>query len=393
MNRDLKTQIQNLVRIGIALSSERDIDVLLEMIVDESRRLTLADGGTLYVVSSDGRHLDWKILQNDTMGTRKGGTSGESINLPPVPLSIESRPNQSNVSAHVANTGDTVNIPDVYEAEGFDFSGTRVYDETAGYRSRSMLVVPMRNHEDDIIGVLQLINASDENQEVIAFSTEFEDLVISLASQAAVALTNVQLIIDLQDLFDSFIEATATAIDEKSPYTAGHVRRVAHLTMEIAQEINRCADGPLAEVRFSDEELNELRIAAWMHDVGKITTPEYVVDKSTKLETISDRIETVRVRWELMKRDAEISVLRGRLRQLGEDPDEVDSDLQRERERLEEELAFITGCNTGGEFMADDDIERLKQVAQQRVRERRGSSGPVGRRTRESVDPEGYLDG
>lgn len=367
MNRDLKTQIQNLVRIGIALSSERDIDVLLEMIVDESRRFTLADGGTLYVVSSDGLSLDWKILQSDTMGTRKGGTSGEPIHLPPVPLLIDGQPNQANVSAHVANTGETVSISDVYEAEGFDFSGTRAYDESAGYRSRSMLVVPMRNHEDDIIGVLQLINASDpDGKGVVAFSSEFEDLVASLASQAAVALTNVQLIIDLENLFDAFIEATA--IDEKSPYTAGHVRRVADLTMEIAREINRRDDGDWTNVHFTEEELNELRIAAWMHDVGKITTPEYVVDKSTKLETIHDRLEAVRTRWELLKRDAEISALKSRLKALGEDPDGAREEVEEVLSRLDEEIAFIAECNAGGEFMADDDVERLKRVGEQRVR-------------------------
>lgn len=194
------------------------------------------------------------------------------------------------MSAHVANTGDTVNIPDVYEAEGFDFSGTRAYDESARYRFQSMLVVPMRNHEDDIIGVLQLINATDEGGGgVIAFFGEFEDLVSALASQAAVALTNAQLIVDLQNLFDAFIKETATAIDEKSPYTAGHVRRLADLTMVIARAIDS-DEGEWSEVCFSEDELNELRIAAWMRDVDKITTREYVVDKSTKLETIHDRI-------------------------------------------------------------------------------------------------------
>ncbi|MDA0747347.1 MAG: GAF domain-containing protein [bacterium] len=374
-DRDLQAHLDHLIRIGIALSSQLDIDELLEMIVDESRRFTRADAGTLYLVTSEERALQWKIVQNDTMGTRIGGTSAVEIDeklFKPVPLYVDGQVNMSNVSAYVAHTGETVNIPDVYEAVGFDFTGPRLYDQATGYRSRSMLVAPLRNHEDDIIGVLQLLNAWDEeHQEVVPFSPEFEGLIASLASQAAVGVTNAQLVQDLQNLFDAFIQATAAAIDEKSPYTAGHVRRVADLTMMIAQEINEADQGLWRRLRFTDEELNALRISAWMHDVGKITTPEYVVDKATKLETISDRIGAVRTRYEVLRREAEVSALKQKIALLerGEVRPEplraIERELETELEALRDELMFIEQCNTGGEFMADEDIARLEKIAQE----------------------------
>ncbi len=369
---DLKARLDNLIRIGIALSGETNIDVLLEMIVDESRRLTHADGGTLYIVRHDGRCLDWKILQNDTLGTRMGGASGmpiEKSGLPPVPLIVDGQINLKHVSAYVVNTGEVVNIPDVYEAKGYDFRGTRRYDETTGYRSRSMLVVPLRNQQGEIVGVLQLLNAKDATgKQFIAFSEAYENFISSLASQAAVAITNAHLIQNLSQLFNSFIETTATAIDEKSPYTAGHVRRVAKLTMMIAETINQKKEGMWGRVQFKPEELEELRIAAWMHDVGKMTTPEYVVDKATKLETITDRIETVRTRYEVFKRDVQIATFKKKL-DLSRDEfhqarcAEIEAHLQAELANLQAELDFVVRCNTGGEFMADADLARLKEIA------------------------------
>jgi HD-GYP domain-containing protein (c-di-GMP phosphodiesterase class II) len=366
-NNDLKAQVDNLIRIGTALSSETDIDVLLEMIVDESRRFTGADAGTLYSVSDDGRFLDWKIAHNDTLGSRMGGTSGVPVTLPPVPLIVDGQMNLQNVSAYVGNTGETVNIPDVYEAEGFDFSGPRRYDEATGYRSMSMLVVALRNHEGTIIGVLQLLNAKDTDS-VIPFSSDYEAFIAALASQAAVAITNARLIQDLSHLFDAFIQTTAAAIDEKSPYTAGHVRRVAKLTMMIAEGIHEADQGIWKYIHFVPDELEELRIAAWMHDVGKMTTPEYVVDKATKLQTIYDREETVKTRYEVFKRDAEIAALKEKL-QLSRVSDqdaeimEIDQELDEELKKIDAECDFIVQCNTGGEFMDDGDIQRLEEIA------------------------------
>ncbi|PQP34273.1 metal-dependent phosphohydrolase, partial [Desulfobacteraceae bacterium SEEP-SAG9] len=153
--------IQKLTEIGLALSAEKNISKLFEMVVDQARELSNADAGTLYILDTHEKHLRFEIMQNDTMNTRMGGTSGVEVTLPNVPLYIDGNPNYSNVSSYVALTSETKSIPDVYEAKGFDFTGPKNYDESTGYRSKSMLVIPMRNHENATIGVLQLLNAQD----------------------------------------------------------------------------------------------------------------------------------------------------------------------------------------------------------------------------------------
>ena len=363
--------IKQLAEIGLALSAEKNISKLLEMIVDEARDLSNADAGTLYIVDDDKMHLCFEIMQNDTMKTRMGGTSGIEITLPKVPLYINGQPNHSNVSSYTALTGEIVNIPDVYEAEGFDFTGPRKYDSTTGYRSKSMLVIPMKNHENEIIGVLQLLNAKDiKTGEVVSFFTEYVNLVASLASQAAVALTNTQLIQDLKNLFYSFIKSIATAIDEKSPYTGGHIKRVVFLTMMLAEEINKAADGPFKNVYFNEDEMEELRLAAWMHDVGKITTPEYVVDKSTKLQTISDRISLIETRFYLIAKLIENKYLNQKIKVLknGEniktEIKRIDQKLGDEIGLLYNELDFIKTCNNPEESMDDDKIKKIKSIAE-----------------------------
>ncbi|MBW1889682.1 MAG: GAF domain-containing protein [Deltaproteobacteria bacterium] len=364
--------IKKLSRIGVALSVEKDINKLLEMIVDETRDLTNADAGTLYILDRDQQCLTFQIMQNDTMQTRLGGTSGVDIELPHVPLYAENgEPNHSNVSSHVALTGETVNIPDVYEAEGFDFTGPRNYDASTGYRSKSMLVMALQNHENDIIGVLQLLNAQNpETRDVIAFSNEYVDLVASLASQAAVALTNTQLIQDLTDLFYSFIKGIATAIDEKSAYAGGHINRVVFIAMMIAEKINDSKEGHFKEFSFSKDEMEELMMAAWMHDVGKITTPEYVVDKATKLQTIFDRLELVESRFQVIEASIENNKLQQKIALLKKSPDDAAPALaeieQAAAERISalgEDFEVIRRANTPGEFMNRESIEQIETIA------------------------------
>ena len=278
---------------------------------------------------------------------------------------LDGSPNHANVSAYAAITGQVVNISDVYHAEGFNFEGTRKFDAETGYRSKSMLVVPMRNHENDIIGVLQLLNAQiARTTEVISFSTENQKMTESLASQAAVAISNNRLIHDLEHLLESFIRTIATAIDEKSPYTGGHVRRVSELTMTIAEKINKSVDGPYAGVSFDEDELKELRISAWLHDVGKITTPEYIVDKGKKLETIYNRMEALKERFEILRRDHAIEELENGNRQRNRKSVEktIDSAAKEEMD-LDADYEFLTDINTGTKFMDEKMLDRLKNIA------------------------------
>ncbi len=359
-------------QIGLELSVEKDIDRLLEMIVDEARYLSKADAGTLYLVDAEGTHLRFAVLQNDTMHTRMRGTDPGAA-FPSVPLFVDGRPNHGNVASHVALSGEIVNISDVYQAQGFDFTGPRRYDAATGYRSQSMLVIPVKNHVNEVIGVLQLLNAQDRNSgEVIAFPDDFVDLVASLASQAAMALTNIQLVKEQHDLFYAFMKSIATAIDEKSPYTGGHIRRVYDLTMMIAEKINETDDDPFGQVRFNEDELEELRLAAWMHDVGKITTPDHVVDKADKLETIFSRFWLVQSRFGTIAQLTENEILRRKLALFSAgqaDPEAVgalDGELAKRLAKLEEDLAFIGECNKASEFMSDDKIARVKAIAARR---------------------------
>ncbi len=219
-----------------------------------------------------------------------------------------------------------MNIADAYIEKGFDFSGTKNFDKKTGYRSQSFLTVPMKNHENEIIGVLQLLNAkSRAGGEVCPFSSEDQQLAESLASQAAIALTNRLLINHLENLFESFINLINAAIDDKSPYTGGHCARVPALTMMLAEAVNNCKVGPLKNFNMNDKDRYELKIAGLLHDCGKVTTPVHVVDKATKLQTIFDRINLVDTRFEVIKRDAEIAALKARLEAQGKNDAAADA--------------------------------------------------------------------
>jgi HD-GYP domain-containing protein (c-di-GMP phosphodiesterase class II) len=357
---DLVQRLEQLHAIGASLSAERDIHRLLEAILTASKSITRADGGTLYRLTEDGT-LRFEIVRTSSLKLYLGGTTGEPIPFYPIHLTgKDGKPNHSMVAAYAALTGKTVNIADAYTADGFDFTGTRNFDKKTGYRSKSFLTVPMANHEHEIIGVLQLINAQDpKTGDIVPFSPADQRLAESLASQAAIALTNRMLINQLEQLFESFIALINTAIDEKSPYTGGHCQRVPALTMMLAEAVNETTDGPLRDLQMTDKDRYELKIAGLLHDCGKVTTPVHVVDKATKLEGIYDRIHLLDTRFEILKRDAEIAMLK----------DGTPEVRMRHRERLrqiEEDRMFLRAANIGGERMRDEDVERIRRIAEYR---------------------------
>jgi len=357
---DLGQRLEQLNAIGASLSAERDIDRLLEAILTAAKTITRADGGTLYRVAED-KTLRFEIVRTSSLKYYLGGTTGNPVPFYPIQLHRDGQPNHSMVAAYAALTGKTVNIADAYAADGFDFSGTRAFDSKTGYRSKSFLTVPMRNHEREIIGVLQLINAQDPRTgEIVAFSASDQRLAESLASQAAIALTNRMLINQLEQLFESFINLINTAIDEKSPYTGGHCQRVPQLTMMLAEAANDTRDGPLSEFQMNDKDRYELKIAGLLHDCGKVTTPVHVVDKATKLETIYDRIHLIDTRFEILKRDLELQALKK----------EITEKQFRDRGReLDDDRKFLHACNIGGERMRDEDIARVRRIADYRWRD------------------------
>ena len=369
---DLGLRLEQLNAIGASLSAERDINRLLESILAAAKTITRADGGTLYRVTEE-RTLRFEIVRTTSLSYYLGGTTGTPVPFYPIHLmGKDGKPNHGMVAAYAALTGKTVNIPDAYTADGFDFSGTRNFDKKTGYRSKSFLTVPMKNHENEIIGVLQLINASDPRSgDIVPFSPSDQRLAESLASQAAVALTNRMLIIQLEELFESFINLMNTAIDEKSPYTGGHCQRVPQLTMMLAEAVNDMGEGPLAAFSMNDKDRYELKIAGLLHDCGKVTTPVHVVDKATKLEAICDRIHLVDTRFEILKRDAEIELLKekallvahGALRA---EHDAADARHRERIRRLDDDRAFLRASNIGGEAMRESDQERVRAIAKYR---------------------------
>ena len=349
---DLLQRLDQLIEIGVALSSERDIDKLLESILLAAKSITNADGGTLYRMQ-EGRCLKFEIVRNDTLGVAMGGTSGVPIPFYPVSLfDAAGKPINSMVAAYAVHHDCSVNITDAYTEKGFDFSGTKRFDEKTGYRSKSFLTIPIKNHESEIIGVLQLINAKHRRTgAVCAFSDADQRLAESLASQAAIALTNRLLINHLENLFESFIKVINAAIDDKSPYTGGHCERVPALTMMLAEAVNRCNTGPLKDFSMTDRDRYELKIAGLLHDCGKVTTPVHVVDKATKLQTIFDRIELIDTRFEVLKRDAQLELL--------SEPRALEGRLS----EIEDDRRFLRTANVGVEAMRDSDIERVHRIA------------------------------
>ncbi len=371
---DVFSRLEQLNQIGASLSKERDIDSLLDGILMAAMALTRADGGTLYLRSDDGKALNFAIMRNQSLHIALGGTSGQAIDVPPLSLrQTDGTANDQLVAVWAVFNDTTVNIADAsqHTSGGFDFSGPRDFDRRTGYRSRSFLTVPMKDHEGEIIGVLQLINAmASASTEPVAFSQADQSLAESLASQAAIALTKRRLILQQEALFESFINVINTAIDEKSPYTGGHCQRVPELTMMLAEATTAWASGPLAGFAMSEKDRYELKIAGLLHDCGKITTPVHVVDKATKLQTIFDRIELIETRYEVFKRDAEIVALRQAMAcrashdTAGEQ--QAMATLKVEWDQLATELAFLRRCNTGGEAMTAEDQDKVREIANTR---------------------------
>lgn len=353
-NPEIK-MMQKLLEVGASLSSEKDIDQLLENILQAAMSITNADGGSIYRLTEE-QQLKFEILITKSKGAHLGGKSGVAIPFPPLSINKpDGSPEMSRVVCYAVHKGETINIPDAYNATGFDFSGTKLFDEKNNYRSQSFLTVPMKNHESEIIGVMQLINATDPQTGVITpFSAAQQEILEALASQAAIALTNRLLINRLEDLFEGFIGMINDAIDDKSPYTSGHCMRVPELTVMLAEAVNSARAGPLKDFTMTDGDRHELKIAGLLHDCGKITTPVHIVDKATKLEAIFDRIAVIDLKAQIILRDIALEVKDGVL-------DEASALMK--RTQLLDDLAYLQKTNIGGEFMSSADVERVSEIA------------------------------
>ena len=359
------SQILNeFLNVSVALSTEKNTQKLLESILLAAKKLSNADGGTIYSVN-DNNELVFDTLFNDTLNLHMGGSSDSETTLKSIPIYVNGEVNGDAIVAQAAATGEVINIGDIAEASEHHLERLKDLDKQLNYQTHSILTIPMKNHEGDLSGVLQLVNAREDNSDnVIPFDNEVSRTVEALASLASVALTNRQLIDNMEELFQAFTRLIAKAIDEKSPYTGGHCRRVPELTMMLAEAVHRHEEGPMAEFRMNAADRHELNLAGWIHDCGKVATPEYVMDKAKKLETVFDRIALVETRFELAKRDLELDYLKRTLQADKPTQQRLQIELKQKLEQRDQDLEFVVKANTGGEFMKQEDQDYLHTIAQ-----------------------------
>ena len=359
---DTKNNLKKLIDIGIALSKEKNINILLEMILNEARVISNSDGGTVYLLTNDEKKLNFEIMHTESLNIKFGGSS---IPVPDTiyPVKIfndDGTKNINNVAAVCALEGKTINIDDAYINEEYDFSGTKGFDQKNNYRSKSFLTIPLKNHKDKVIGVLQLINAK-KNDKIVQFSDDLIDLVEALGSQASVALTNRLLIDEQKNLFRSFIKLVVDALDKKDPVTGGHCNRVPLITMMIADYINSDADDRYKNFSFSDDEMDELYVAAWLHDFGKVATPDHIMNKSTKLQGLYDKIDQVKLRFEILKRDIILDMYKKKSGKIDK------KSLRDKLNKVKDDFIFLEKSNLGGEYMSKELQNKVYEIAENKI--------------------------
>lgn len=343
---------QRIMDINLELASELDKDRLFDMILTLTRELTHSDAGTLYIKSKDKKYLDFTVVQNKSLNIFMGGTKGE-ITWNSLPLYLENgEENKSMVAVVSAVENKIINIPDVYIDENYNFEGTKKFDASTGYRSKSMLVIPLINHEKDVIGVLQLINKIQDD-EIASYNENDERIIKALSAQAAMALTNSQLILSLEEFLDAYVSTIASAIDAKSKHTLNHITKISKLAPLIARAIHE-DETKYKSVTYSAKDFKEIELAAKMHDIGKISMPESIIDKATKLQLMIDGVELIKERAEIIKRDYEIAFLKKEITQ---------KEFIQKLQILDDDIKFIERVNFGSEFMRKDDLERIKNIA------------------------------
>ena len=350
----LLTSNKKLIDIGYQISSQKDFNQLLETILLGAKELSGADGGTLYLFNDNDKTLEFKIVNNSSLDIYHGGTKSQ-IAWPALKIYNENYTiNDKNVSIVCATQDKLININDIYHSTTFDFSGAKNFDANNNYKTTSMLVIPMKNRDNDLIGVIQLINKIQDDT-VVSFNKDDEILITSMSSQAAMMIENNQLVKDLEILLYSLIKSIGTALNEKSNYTAKHIDNVAKLSKIIVDGINSNQD-IYKDVSFTKEEEEEIKLSAWLHDIGKIATPEHIIDKSTKLETIYDKIHIIEAKFEILKKDIEIAFLKGKI---------TEQIKNKQIKQIEDDINFLNDINSGEVFMNDEFIDTLNRIAKQ----------------------------
>ncbi len=330
-------EMRRFLSLSLALSQERDREALLSSILDTAMDLSHCDAGTLYLAEDDGLHFCRMVTRS--LGIRQGGHA-DPISLPPVPL------DPAYVCAWVALNNQPINVADVRTDPTFDFSGSLRYDAMTGYRTKSMLVVPMANDKGELVGVTQLINALDKNGEVIPFPQEVELLVDAISSQAAISVTNMQYSEQITRLLDSLVGALSTAIDERTPYNANHTRNMVRYATRFLDWL----DDTEHPWRFSQDKRRTFLLAVWLHDVGKLVVPLEVMDKESRLGARSREVEQRFREIGLLSR---IDCLEGRISA---------EDNARTLAALEDARVLVAQTDRAG-FLPDETLQQIDALA------------------------------
>lgn len=363
------SELQKLIEIGISLSSERNIERLLDKIIEEACNVTTADGGSIYIVEKN--EDEEKVLHFSNTRSDSLDVDFKAFTIPIGPDSI---------AGYVALTGESLTIDDCYNIpERYQFTINKSFDKSNNYRTKSMLAVAMRNQKDEITGMIQLINRKPDSEmilsspevvesKVLSFDERSRNMLEALASQAAVALENYQLYRDIENLFEGFVQASVTAIESRDPTTCGHSERIAILTVGIAEMVNRTTTGPLRDTRFSETQIKEIRYAALLHDFGKVGVKENVLLKAKKLypqrlKLIKQRFNLARqiFRKETNKDKIEYLLDKGRKAYLSQFKD-IDKEMEKQLETLDRYLSLIIQANEPT-VLAENSFSVLEQIA------------------------------
>ncbi len=352
----MSSNLHELNEIGIALSAEKNIERLLEMILEKAKQIANADAGILFTKHELEEAYVQRVRHCDSLDIHLGGTTGEPTYGFPIELEDkEGNPRTSSVTAVCALSKKSINLENIQNHPEFDFSSTKDFDKRRGYNTKSVLAIPMITKRKEVIGIIRLSNAQNKKGDIVPFSAETQHMVESLASQAAVALDNDILITGLEDLLESFIQLVAKAIDNKSAHTGNHLQRIPIIMEMLAKAASESEAEAFKDFDLNETEMYELRIAAWLHDCGKLSTPDYILEKGTKLATFHDRIQVIGTRLEVLLRDLEIAQLKG----------EIDGATHaKEIMRIKDDWQFLQELNLGREWVPDDEIERLKKIAE-----------------------------
>lgn len=361
----------------ITFASKKDTDSLLETILVNAKAIANADGGTLYLRSGKDKQevMEYAYIINDSLGLRVDSQSGKSFK--PVPLWREDgTANMENVASYVAHKLKVVNIDDVYHNDEFDFSGTFKVDEENKYRSTSILTIPLLDFHGTPIAVLQLINAKDNKTgEIISFSSKTQSLIESVANYAAIALNNRILIEDTNRLLNSMVHMFAKGIDAKSSHTSGHCENVP-LLMDLFVEAAAQDTGKFANFCPSADQRFEIRFASWMHDCGKIATPDALLDKSTKLYRTFDTLETIRPRFAALRQES-IRIMQAKIHERPDMQAALENMLSKQMDKLADDLKFIERINLGREMMTSNDNTRLHELSRRSWVDEQGNRKPL----------------